>query len=326
MANFQNRFFNFFKFLLYFVVVLEIFFQALYFGNNKIFKKPVLFYNPYCDQKYWSNSVKSFFDEKIYKYHPTLSIIKKKSDYLESKKENKKNTDIVFYGSSFIDHKFFIKYFQNYKNYAVKSYGMDQIYLSYMLTKNKFYGDTIIFGFLPEDLDRALFDKRNYNKVKYIKKDNSFITTNIPIDINKKKERYIDFYTFRFVKSILYLFSNEFDYKKSKCKSTFKKEIFTYFIKNILKESKKNNQNLIFVTFSFQDEINSLSSWRYNFIKKTFKDNNLTHIDTKEIIEKIIKENNTLSQKYYSAEDMHYNDLTNKIITEELKKIIKLYK
>ena len=203
---------------------------------------------------------------------------------------------------------------------------MDQIYLSYMLTKNKFYGDTIIFGFLPEDLDRALFDKRNYNKVKYIKKDNSFITTNIPIDINKKKERYIDFYTFRFVKSILYLFSNEFDYKKSKCKSTFKKEIFTYFIKNILKESKKNNQNLIFVTFSFQDEINSLSSWRYNFIKKTFKDNNLTHIDTKEIIEKIIKENNTLSQKYYSAEDMHYNDLTNKIITEELKKIIKLYK
>ena len=78
MANFQNRFFNFFKFLLYFVVVLEIFFQALYFGNNKIFKKPVLFYNPYCDQKYWSNSVKSFFDEKIYKYHPTLSIIKKK--------------------------------------------------------------------------------------------------------------------------------------------------------------------------------------------------------------------------------------------------------
>ena len=50
------------------------------------------------------------------------------------------------------------------------TYGLDQIYLSYKLTSHQNVNKTIIIGFLLEDLDRSLFSKRDYSKVKYAKK------------------------------------------------------------------------------------------------------------------------------------------------------------
>jgi hypothetical protein len=307
------------KFVFYFIIILEVIFQLLFYTNNSIYEKPILFYNPYCDQQYW-NGGNSSYNKEIYSYHPALSIVKK-SQFLDSDEKSTKDNNLIFYGSSFIDHNFFIKLFNKNKNYAVKSYGIDQIYLSYLLTKDKFYGDTVVFGFLPEDLDRILFDKRNYNKVKYIERKEIFIPTNIPIDPNKETRQASDFFTYRFLKSISYLLMNNFDYKKSTCKAEFKKKFFTFFLQNIKNESKKNNQNLIFVTFSFHDEINSKPSWRYNFIKQSLKKNNIVHVDTKKIIESDIKKNQSKVEEYYSQKDLHYNERANKIVADEIKRL-----
>ena len=320
MTTNKNIFLDCFKFILGFVIIVEIILQFLFYTRSKIYDKPILFYNPFCDQKYWDGN-KSSYDKLIYSYHPTLSIIKK-NQFLDIKDKNiKKNPDLVFYGSSFIDHDFFIKLFKENKNYAVKSYGLDQIYLSYLITKNKFNGRTLVFGFLPEDLDRILFNKRSYNKVKYVKEDGNFVPTNIPIDPLEETKISNDFFSYRFFKSITYLLINDFDYKKSKCKSDFKKEFFSFFLQNVINESKIYNQNLIFVTFSFQDEINNKPSWRYEFIKKELKKNNVMHIDTKNIIESDIKKNQSEVGEYYSKIDFHYSEKANKLFAEEIKKL-----
>ena len=320
MGTNKKIFLNFIKFILLFFFFTEIIFQFLFYTESAIFKKPILFYNPYCDQEYWNKS-KSSHNKEIYTYHPTLSIIKKNQFFDINNKKIDENDRLIFYGSSFIDHKFFIQLFKEDRNFAVRSYGLDQIYLSYLITKNKFIGRTLVFGFLPEDLDRILFNKRNYNKVKYIKENDNFVPTNIPVDPLKETEMSNDFFSYRFLKSITYLILNNFDYKKSKCKSDFKKEFFLHFLQNVINEAKINNQNLIFVTFGFQDEINNKPSWRYEFIKQALQKNNVIHIDTKKIIENDIKKNQSKVEKYYSKIDLHYSEKANKLVAKEIKKL-----
>lgn len=325
MIKYQNKILTYAKFILFFFVFTEIFFQFLFYINSNIFSKPVLFYNPYCHQEYWDGN-KSSYNREIYTYHPSLSIVKKDQFFQSKDSKIKKDSDLIFYGSSFIDHELFTNLFPENKNYAVKSYGLDQIYLSYILTKDEFIGSTLIFGFLPEDLDRVIFHKRNYNKVKYIKEKNQFIESNLPINLSNDSKMQRDFFTYRFLVSISYLFINNFDYKKSKCKSDFKKEIFIFFMKNIIDHAKKNNQNLIFVTFNFQEEINNETSWRYKFIRDFLKKNDILHIDTKKIIENDIEKNQSQVDDYYSDIDLHYNEKANIIVAEEIRKLIKLYK
>ena len=62
------------------VILLEFFFQIIFFFDIKFFKKPILFFNPYCDQSYWNHIEQSSFNSDIFQYHPTLTMIKKEND------------------------------------------------------------------------------------------------------------------------------------------------------------------------------------------------------------------------------------------------------
>ena len=325
MTKYQNKILTYAKFILFFFIFTEIVFQFLFFINSKVFSRPILFYNPYCHQEYWDGN-KSSYNMDIYTYHPSLSIVKKNQFFQSKESKIKKDNNLIFYGSSFIDHEIFINLFPEEKNYAVKSYGLDQIYLSYLLTKDEFIGSTLIFGFLPEDLDRIIFHKRNYNKVKYTKEKDQFIASNLPINLSKDSKMKSDFFTYRFLVSISYLFMNNFDYKKSECKSELKKNFFIFIMKNIIDHAKKNNQNLIFVTFNFQEDINNETSWRYKFIRDFLKKNDILHIDTKKIIESDIEQNQSQVNDYFSDIDLHYNEKANIIIAREIRNLIELYK
>ena len=321
------------KFFFYSIIVLIIFieflFQIIFLLNISFFKKPILFFNPYCEQSYWDNVKKSTFDEEIFSYHPILTMIKKKNqtafnfnniDYPSPKKN-----DLVFYGSSFIDHKYFIPYFSKSMNYAVKSYGLDQIFKSYDITKNYHLNDVIIFGFLLEDLDRVLFNKRNFPKLKYQKYKNDYQLTNVPIKLDYEENKKITSYSYNLIKNLIFLFLNDYDYKKSNCKIDIKKNLFKFFINGIIENVYKSNQKLIFITFNFKDDIVK-GNWRHDFIKEQLSLKNIIHLDTKEILQKHMKNNNLQPIDYYSNEDFHLNELGNKLVAEELNILIKQYK
>ena len=89
-------------------------------------------------------------------------------------------------------------------NYSLSSYGLDQILLSYQLTSRVHKDKFIIFGFLMEDLDRVIFDKRNYPKIKFKYQDGIFVKSNTPI-VEKQKKLNIDLYIYRFIKNFIFL-------------------------------------------------------------------------------------------------------------------------
>jgi len=53
-------------------------------------------------------------------------------------------------------------------NYGVGSYGIDQIFLLYKATVHRFADPLIIFSFLDEDLDRAVFSAREWPKPFFV--------------------------------------------------------------------------------------------------------------------------------------------------------------
>lgn len=310
--------------LIILIIIFEIFFQLIFYFDIKIFKKKILFFNPYCDQAYWNIEGNSSYDEDEFIYHPILTLVKKKNQSFF--KINKKfNNKIIFYGSSFIDHKYFISNFKDEINFAVKSYGIDQIYKSYLLTKDSFENNLIIIGFLLEDIDRALFEQRNFPKLRFIKKHDTYQMSNTPIEFKNDLNTGINFYTYNFIKNIIFLMMNEFNYKKSKCSISKKKDIFKFFINDIIVKSKELNQNIVFVTFNFKDDIKT-PGWRYKFVKDFFKSKNVIHIDLVKIINDDLMSKNLLIDEYYNNRDLHLSEYGFQLVSKEINKIIMQYK
>lgn len=319
---------NFLKFLysaLGFLVILELFFQIVFFADIELFKKPILFFNPYCDQSYWNNIETSSINQEVFQYHPELTLIKKSNniyyDLSDSDELFSTGNDVILYGSSFIDHKYFLPYFKDSVNYAVKSYGLDQIYLSYKLTKDKHSDKLIIFGFLLEDLDRVLFNKRDYPKVKFNKIEDTYNPSNIPVELKNIPNNEMVLYSYSLLKNLSFLYLNKFDHKNSDCEINHKKNLFRFFISEILENAEELNQKIIIVTFNFQDDMTE-SNWRHPFISNYLSSKNIIHLDTKDILLKHMKKNNLDPSKYYSSEDFHLNQLGNEIISSELKILI----
>lgn len=319
-----------FKSLLIFLFLVELLLQSFFFFkvyNNKIIS---LFYNPYCDQIYWNlnkgQNFETYFNEEII-YHPLLSLVRKTSKVPNNDDELNDiavNNNLIFFGSSFTDHKIFkkklLKNKINNNNYSLSSYGLDQILLSYQLTSRMHKDKFIIFGFLMEDLDRVIFDKRNYPKIKFKYQDGIFVKSNTPI-VEKQKKLNIDLYIYRFIKNFIFLYNNNFDHKQSNCFSDFKKKFFKYYISEIMSISKKQNQKVIFITFNFLNEMkkNKLN-WRNKFILDSLNQNNIENINTKNIIEIDSKLNNIPIDKYFNKEDFHYSELGFELVIKEIMK------
>ena len=318
----------FIKISLIYIFIFELIFQSLIFLNLKYVKIPDLYYNGYCDQKYWNFNPRPITFKNKTKYHPLLSYIKKdldipnaeiKNTIIEKKLFN--NNDISFYGSSYINHEDFKSLISqkdnfNFKNYALNSYGLDQIYLSYKLTAHMNQNRTIVIGFLLEDLDRSIFTKRDYEKVKFELENGKFVMKNTPIDTNKKEGFKTDFYLFKFLTNFYNLIRNDFDPRHNNCKKKYKSQLLEFYLKEIDKLSKIYNQKLIFITFNLEEDLTKNPTWRYDLVTNFLKKMNFAHIDSYKIMKNISLNNEEV--KSYFGLDKHNNKKSFKYIVDEL--------
>ena len=317
--------------ILAYVFIFELLFQLFFFFDLKFIKNPDLFYNGYCDQKYWNlRSSELKFDDNV-QTHPILSY-KKREIFIpnkfkqDSKIENSKfsKNKVFLYGSSYINHKDLKNITGKFEdidfiNYGLASYGLDQIYLSYKLTAHLNQNKIIVFGFLLEDLDRSLFSKREYQKAQFVFENNKFRLKNIPIDQKVKVKKVNDFYLFRFLKNFYQLSINDFDSRLSRCKIDKKKRLFEYYFNQIQKDAKKFNQEIIVITFNLKEDFIKNTSWRYNFITSYLEKNNINHIDSLKILKKESVQNDEKLENYFGS-DAHNNEKSfNYIINEFIK-------
>ena len=320
--------------IIIYIFLFELLFQIFFFFNFNFIKQPILFYNGYCDQKYWNLYDKDTKVSQSTSYHPILSFKKNEvsipKDFQTKEDAFEKSflkNEISLYGSSYINHKEIKILFDNYKdinftNYALESYGLDQIYLSYKLTSHLNRNKTIVFGFLLEDLDRSIFSHRDYSKVKFEKEKGNFVLKNIPIDQNAKVDQVNDFFLYRFLLNFYKLFINNFDPRQDKCSIEYKKELFNYFLEDIINESKKHNQKVLIITFNHEEDIKSNTSWRYKYVVDYLSEKNIKHIDSLKIMKNNLMNKNEKIENYF-GNDGHNNKKSFRYIVDEF---IKTYK
>tara|TARA_B100001769_G_scaffold70769_1_gene52876 strand:+ start:128 stop:1108 length:981 start_codon:yes stop_codon:yes gene_type:complete len=320
---------SFIKLSIIYIIIFELIFQTLIFFNFKYVKIPDLFYNGYCDQKYWNFNPKTISFKNETKYHPILSYVKDDIEIPDSFqneiiiKDDTFNKNMVsLYGSSYVNHddfKMLLSKYNNFdfKNYALNSYGLDQIYLSYKLTAHLNQNRTIIIGFLLEDLDRSIFDKRDYEKVKFVLENDGFEMKNTPVNIDKNNPVSLDFYLFKFLKNFFNIIRNDFDPRVDECKKNYKVSLFKFYLDEITKISKIYNQKLIFITFNLEEDLNKKPTWRYNLIKDALNEKNILHIDALKILKnKSFNQENEI--KSYFGLDKHNNKKSFSFIVDDL--------
>ena len=320
---------SFIKTSLIYFFIFELIFQFLIFFNFKFIKIPDLFYNGYCDQKYWNFNEREILFNSETEYHPILSYVKKDLAVPKSLKDsfliednNFESNKISLYGSSYLNHKEFKLLINNnenlnYKNYALNSYGLDQIFLSYKLTAHLNQNRTIIFGFLLEDLDRSIFYNRDYEKVLIKNENSEFIITNTPVNIEKKNSSSFDFYLIKFLSNFKNLIKNDFDPRLDKCHISKKEDLLNYYINEILKTSSKFNQKLVFITFNLKEDLIKKPTWRYETTKKLLKNSSIIHVDSYALL-KNKSQSNLDEINTYFGDDKHNNKKSFEYIIDDL--------
>ena len=292
---------------------------------------PILFYNPYCDEQYWRiHSKWKKFNDTGLQQHPSLSFAVEPQSFKKSKIVDE---SLYLFGSSFIGHKNFKDLsppHMSWHNFAVSSYGLDQIYLSYDLAKQRFPNSTIVVGFLLEDLDRAIFSFREYQKVIFEGWPNpKLIPSNIPINSDHPGIPF-DIYTFRLLKNFYSLNELEFQPKSTRCHLEKKKALFDFFMTSLLSSARSLNQNIIIISFNFEADFKTENkNWRQKHIEEYFSrelelngPENWQYINSHELLRNdAVAEGDAISS-YYDPIDRHYSEKGFEIIIGEIKSSI----
>ena len=118
------------------------------------------------------------------------------------------------------------------------------------------------------------------------------------------------------------LFINNFDPRQDKCSIEYKKELFNYFLEDIINESKKHNQKILIITFNHEEDIKSNTSWRYKYVVDYLSEKNIKHIDSLKIMKNNLMNKNEKIENYF-GNDGHNNKKSFRYIVDEF---IKTYK
>ena len=311
------------KNILIFILLIELLLQSMFFFKIKSIIKPVLFFNPYCDERYWKfdNQNQSLLSNKVTTENYLTYINKDKKSVFEDLMNNKLKieNENVFYGASFFDHKYFkINNLNNNNkyNFALNSYGIDQIYISFIKTIKNISNSNIVLGILLEDIDRAFLNFRDYQK--NYKLDSS----NLQIVAVQSKENHLtfNFYFYNFVKNIFLLYSNNFNPRNIECKKKEKIKLFEDIMLEFDNLSKKHNNNLLVVTFNLEDDFKK-PSWRNYHFKKILNEYKINNIDSLDILKNYLIKNNINSNDLY-GNDRHFNEYTFGIINNEISNVL----
>ncbi len=324
------------------VLLTECILQVMFYFGIGVSSRLALFFNPYCDQRYWEihYSNKQFEDKDLIP-HPILTFEQR----LQT--ENvvgdppligsgsalpDPNNRIIIYGSSFVGHPIFKNELNKQRqnlNYAVPSYGFDQIYMSYELTKHLHRNKTILIGFLLEDIDRSIFSFREYPKLKFSAVKASDEEVNFayktPASVSVPKG-HPTFFSAQLATNFLDLAKTKFVPKNSTCRSSEKKKLFEFFVSEILKSSRRLGQEVIFVSFNFQEDIETGSeNWREFFVSDFFSDlgdkvnaTNVRYINSKDLLMAHMTKNSLPASSYFDAQDRHYNALAFSLVIKAL--------
>lgn len=242
-------------------------------------------------------------------------------------------TRLLFYGDSFVqglsDPEYLIcNYLSDRLDNTVvadmscQGYGLDQIYLTFVLTRKEAGSSPLLIGVLGnDDLDRSILTVRVGQKMRFQVKNHSLVPTGLPIDRNpeeffKKNPPRIKSY---FLRLILRGWLGTKETRKDIAK---KKKVNNLILEKIKEQCDSANQPLLFVLFYPRTDLGRIS-WQEVFLKNKCSELGIPFIDTKPLLTQYAKENQIDLDGLYIMENGHHNNLGNKIISEGILRELK---
>lgn len=225
------------------------------------------------------------------------------------------NTDTAFTRNNFL------------LNYGVGGYGVDQMYLLFSQTVDKFKNPFVIINIMPGDMDRGMLEVRTGQKPHFIIENEELKLKGVPIDSNPQHyfeanpPKIISYMWNRFTHSSL---NPNFD--SLDASPGIREEMVKVNRKIILQaysEIKKRNLEYVFVIY---DELyNREGSWRTDSLQKILTDNNIFYIHTGDLVNEDIASGQFSFYNYILAVDGHPTSHYNKILCAEIKKYVLSY-
>ena len=212
-------------------------------------------------------------------------------------------------------------------NYGVGGYGVDQIYLLFSHTIDKFQNPFVVFSIMPADMDRCMLSVRTGQKPYFTISNDSLCLLGLPIDsvpahFFKTNPPEITSYMWRRIANSKY---NPY-YSPFPTDSIFRTKIMTLNKKIILKaydQIKQRNLQYVFVVFDELWNIEGL--WRADSLKTFLTEQNINYINTAQLIQEdtLFKGHDYFS--YMIKGDGHPKSYYNKLLCEEIKKYMADY-
>ena len=242
---------------------------------------------------------------------------------------------VLFYGDSFVDT--LIRDFictqktlpaflelelkRNVVNFGVAGYGLDQIYLKFLKTHNKYEKPLVLVGIILDDLNRsALQGLRNGPKPYFLAgADDELVLQGVPISDNP--EEYFETHPIplgsylwrRFLRT---RFGYPIEERLLRPRIESMQKINREIIKRFAETTKNEGASLGFVIFYPERELTP--DWRHTFLLKTLKEFGVPYIDTKRYLLEYANGEEKKYKDLYFNDDGHHNIFGNHYIATRL--------
>lgn len=330
-------------------IAVEIIFRSLL-QSDLSFMKPfrhIDFYaDYYSDDDYWKLQ---YIFEKAAPGHPDLLLgwVKPEVtlgtyDHAMAKYIGSK-TPVLLYGDSFAhcvtsqldcfngilnnNQEFSRKYYLI--NYGIYGYGLDQIYLLFKQTVDKYREPIVIISLLDSDLDRSILTVRDGQKPYFVVSGEDLNLRGVPIDMDPKHYHSMHppeilSYIGRSWKRVLIdkIVSNIWEESEITMK---KKKLNKLILMKIYEELRARKIKYFFLVFEKPADIFHPPGWRVRFLLEFFNQNQIPYLFARDIILRHANDNAFGPDKYqYCEKNYHPNVLYNQLISDFILQRIKI--
>jgi hypothetical protein len=208
-------------------------------------------------------------------------------------------------------------------NYGVGGYGLDQIYLLFKETVSMYKKPFVIFSVLTTDLDRSVLRVRDAQKPYFELSGDSLVLKGIPITLSSKE--YFD-HNPPEIHSYLYNWIYNKGLKKFLNREGERlthinhiKEINGKILDKAFRRLKELNTEFVVLIFQPAWQV---PDWRLEFLKEKCSSNAIPFICDVDIRKQALDEQGIDPERLFIPGDGHPTSLANKLVSEELKKIV----
>ena len=302
-----------------------------------------LYSNRLCSEDYWRmRAARIDLGIEPDRYHSILGWTASRTsddpDRMDPGPDADPRPKVLFYGDSFMagisrEHgtipRLLQSQFPDFQmlNYGVGGYGVDQIWLRYKLSGEKYPAELVVLGVLTHDLSRSLLKIRDYRKPYFEKRpDGTFALSGVPIE--KELSAWLEengpelrSYSIGALKTAANLLWYGFESSNVRCNEESSRSRNTAILTMATEHAEALEHQVVGLVFVSAREM-FLKAGSAISCAIIFRRGRSQLLDTKEVILMAAESHGHAILDYFVANDGHPNALGNRVIAEALARLI----